>query len=74
MEGATPGGGDLMQSLAASLADGAGRFDENQRTKRLTAAQVERTRRSKVLAGLVEKHLFWVALALLVSFPSYCIV
>jgi len=56
MDAASPGGGDLMRSLAASLADSSRRFDEKQRTKRLAAAAAERTRRIEVLAALVEKH------------------
>jgi len=56
MHAASPVGGVLMQSLAASLADSSRRFDEKQRTTRLAAAAAERTRRIEVLAALVDKH------------------
>jgi len=51
-----PGGGDFMLSLAASLSDGARRFDEKQKTKRLVAVEAERIKRVAMLTAALEKH------------------
>lgn len=56
LEAAMPGGADLMRSLAASLGDGARRCDEKQKTKRLKAAEVERTKRVALLTAAMEKQ------------------
>lgn len=49
-----PGGADVMRSLGASLGDGARRFDEKQETKRLKAAEVERTKCVALLTAAME--------------------
>ncbi|OSX79787.1 hypothetical protein BU14_0071s0041 [Porphyra umbilicalis] len=56
VEAVLPGGGDFMRSLAASLSDGARRFDEKQKTKRLVALEAERTKRVAMLTAAIEKH------------------
>lgn len=51
-----PGGAELMRSLASSLNDGARRFDEKQKTKRLKTAEAERTKRVALLMAAIEKQ------------------
>jgi len=56
MDAASPGGGDLMRSLAVSLADSSRRYDDKQRTRRLASVAAEQTRRIEMLAACVEKN------------------
>lgn len=51
-----PGGADMMSSLAESLGDGARRFDKKQYSKRLKAAEVERTKRVALFTTAMEKQ------------------
>ncbi|KAK1864936.1 hypothetical protein I4F81_007472 [Pyropia yezoensis] len=56
VESVLPGGADFMRRLGESLADGARRFDEKQKAKRLAAVESERTKRVAVLTAAVEKN------------------
>jgi len=56
VEALLPGGGDFMHFLTASLSDGARRFDEKERTKRLVALEAERTKGVAMRTAAMEKH------------------
>jgi len=56
VETALPGGGELMWRLAESLSDGARRFDEKKKTRRVAKMELERTKRMAMLTAAVGKH------------------